>query len=250
MPWWREQPELEKHTADGDRGDVQHRASSSRSARRIRGTLRRCCDARLPALVVCPDDQSTHAARFGPSDGDGFGLELSAPHPVVPGRQTVCLISFRLDNRTGVFICPVRDHDVDEAVLWFHPPLMLSAVETRGVFRVPLEPPLEILAGSPSSHSRRPALCRDISLAGALIEFTDPADGANVDVGDVIDLRIGFEGEAVRLRAEVRHLRGRQLGTFFPGSYVDGMLRPPEPIRQLVNRLERRWLKCNRMVKK
>jgi len=82
----------------------------------------------------------------------------------------------------------------------------------------------------------------DLSIVGILVEF--PADkDPGLSIRDEFELELRLGAGAVRLKAEVRRRDGHRYGFMFPESITRQGLRPPPPLKEIVEILERTWLK-------
>jgi hypothetical protein len=81
---------------------------------------------------------------------------------------------------------------------------------------------------------------KDISLTGIMIEF-DPPDDPDLTPEMEVWLNLSLDGYSVRLRAVVRHREDNRYFLFFPEVVTKHGINAPQPLRNIIETLERAW---------
>lgn len=215
----------------------------------IVGTLGECCGRRAVALVLAHDVQAVCEARFVELTRDTVQLELCTTQSLPTFRPTsLCTISFHHERRMRLFVARVRDYEPSTrggppARLVMGLPRQLVAQDARLTSRIPVREGagLEVTLRAPG---RRPATATpvNISAAGVLLELEDDADPPETDADVQLDLRLGRM--ATRVDGVVRRQHGESgLAVLFTGNMRDGVVRPPATLRDIIDHLERAWMK-------
>jgi hypothetical protein len=210
----------------------------------IVATLRRCCAHRTPAIVSSVETPAAFPGYFTRLAGERLVVTVTLPGFEVFFQPAArCLVTFLARSRSYVFVSSVRspsddDHRGDLAV---DRPTMLSKVEMRRFFRVPVSRSSDLtLTMRTDDGATWEVRCVDMSMAGMLVEFRQEHFPTLI-VGDPLQIEVVYRGQPTTIHAEVRRRHGRRVGVFFPGTYEDGRLDPPDEIATMVRFLEREW---------
>ncbi len=210
----------------------------------LRMTLRRCCSYRRPAIISSVETPAAFPAFFSSLDGQRLTLTIALPgYEAFFKPASKCLVTFLHRSRSCVFVSSVRGPGPENQSgdLVVDRPVMISRVEMRRFFRVPVSKrshtSLRVITADEGSYGAR---CVDISLAGMLVELPDHVY-PSFNVGETVQIEVIFHGQPTIVEAEVRRQHGRRVGVFFPETYRDGKLEPNEDVYTVVKFLEREW---------
>ena len=110
----------------------------------------------------------------------------------------------------------------------------------RREFRVPLEN-LGVSATVTVNGATYPATARDVSLSG--FGFVRHKTMPDVARETEVTIQLKYAAFDLKLDGRVVFLKEDLVGVWFPGSFVDGELSPPEPLRQLVSQAQREFVR-------
>ena len=215
-------------------------------AQQVVSELRQCCETTAPASISLPDSGVICHGRFVSLQKETLLFDLLDEPKVEVKPFSTCSVSYCLASRGFVFLSVVyelRPSDPTRlAQIVLKVPSQIARTESRKSIRVPVvDDNLQVQVASASeAWTARPV---DISLGGMLVEFPSGARPSQ-DIGQRLRVDLQLGANAVTFEAEIRHFQGRQYGLSFSETMVDGEVNPPEPYRNIVGELERKWLQA------
>ena len=212
--------------------------------------LEECCANRLPVTVLEP--HGLHRGRFAALNRDvtidlsslRWKVGLSTAVQPWPGfiPSSVCTAFFGHQTGSAAFLGSVKSYDHSRRRLVLEPLTTLVKVEARRAWRIPLHKGAGLLVHLSREGKGYSPRAVNISLTGILVEF--PRDEVpDLDVGTLLDLELRLQDRSVELRTEVRRRDKDCYGLFFTDSVGEGRVTVPEPLNQIVNSLEKDWLR-------
>jgi hypothetical protein len=209
--------------------------------------LQECCSDRVPAIILNVESATVYYhARMSFLTTRSVKLDLLEPVQEIHIGSHCCIsFSFRGDSRA--FVSKVLEYrpasQSGPAELIVIIPSQLLGREARAAYRVPvaMNSGLSVRAFSPGDPRVSHPIAIDISIAGILIEFLPEAE-PHLPIGATIEMELRLGAEGAQLLAEVRRRDGHRYGLSFPGILTPQGPRPPEPLRRIVQTLERQWL--------
>jgi hypothetical protein len=214
--------------------------------------LQQCCDEGTPAVILSLTRSTVSKARFSSLTGMGESLlfELAEGSQADFEPLSLCCVSYVQGGRGWLFVASVREFwhgDTDDEVrLVVRTPECVTATEARQSLRVPVEPGsglgVEIHDAEGQPIAARPV---DISLGGMLIMFPQNAL-PDLPVGKALTVALRLGGDAVTIDAVVQRRDGASYGLRFPSFFPHDSSHLPEPYRNIVRALEKRWLRSRR----
>ncbi len=212
--------------------------------REIAAVLRRCCAHRTPAIIASVETPAAFPGFFTELNGGRLVMTVTLPgYEVFFQPASKCLVTFLATSRSFVFVTSVRTPAVDaqRGDLTMDRPAVLSKVEMRRFFRVPVSRETSLaLKVFTDDGGVWDARCVDVSMAGMLMAFPDDPS-PELMVGDPLRIEVIYQGHPTPIRAEVRRRHGRRVGVYFPDTYREGHLDPPDDVATMVKFLEREW---------
>jgi len=213
----------------------------------IRRLLEACAGARAPALLLSFEDASVSRTRFVSVGEEDFRLEVEGEPPAMLRPPAQASIACQWGQRNRVFIATLlairRGNDPGQKVeLVLRIPGEVAAGDARMAFRVPIFPQANLEVELRMDDALvEGARAVNLSLIGTLIETPD--HDLDLPAGTNLQVVVRFEGREVALRAEVRRCYEKRIALFFPDVLKDGMLAPPDVLKEIVRDLELLWLR-------
>jgi len=114
--------------------------------------------------------------------------------------------------------------------------------ELRMGFRIPLS----ISSGLSASITFGDKTCSvrplNFSLSGILVEFSE-GEVYEMPIDTQIKISLQLQDTTAVLNGVVRRCSGNQYGIFFPDSFLDNELHPPDSLQGIYTKLEKQWLR-------
>lgn len=218
--------------------------------------LRQCCRHAAPAIVISDGAGVIHEARFSEVQQDTVSINLFvdavAARSLAFAPGSFCHVCFT-GGRAHSFLAPIRSFrrsapPLNVPRLTLTVPLEILGAETRTTFRIPLLDNSGLtVKGAIDAQTRMPRPL-DISLGGMLLEFDDVED-PELPVDSSFGVELALEDLATKLTGVVRRRRDQRYGLLFREVLRCGDVRPPESLREIVKRLERRWMRDRQRVR-
>lgn len=209
----------------------------------------RCVEQRRGAVITVASAAAVFEGEFCAADGTSVTLDVARPRlGAVFRARTLCMVSFGEGTRSHGFLSNVRE--VGEADghsrVALDRPSRVMALDCRMTYRVPVVPKSGLKVNLVTRGHRWSAEAVDVSVLGIQVRLPR-AQAPRLDAGEAVDVELDLAGEAsVSVGAELRRSEmGRsevRFGLLYPSALQRGELNPPVALRQLVARLERRWI--------
>ena len=213
----------------------------------VADVLQECCSDQAPAIILNVESATVYYhARMSFLMTRSVKLDLLEPvQEIRIGSH--CCISFSCRGDSRAFVSTVLEYrpasESGPAELILEIPALLLGKEARAAYRVPvaMNSGLSVQAFSPGDRPVSRPTAIDLSIAGILIEFLPDVE-PHLPIGAKIDLELRLGADVAQLSAEVRRRDGHRYGLSFPGVLTPRGPHPPEPLRRIVQALERQWL--------
>jgi PilZ domain len=203
---------------------------------------------RAPAVVVTPGEGS-YQARFTNAGRESVSLELiTAPARGALRPATVVSVSFRIDDRSGLFLTTVQRLDLSRPspqppLLVLAPPPQVSRGESRRSYRYPVFGDTNVRAKLMADNQTWVPKVLDLSLRGARVEFPLGRD-PELEIGSAVTVELWLKNYAVRLAADVRRCDSRIYGLRFTEDLKEGALEDSTMLQTILRAVENRWLEA------
>lgn len=214
----------------------------------IAAVLECACKDETPAVVLLRETGGVLRGRFAGAGGSRVRLRLDPdPRASLPRPLSVCGVTFAHDERAFVFLAPVWGvvrgaHDGEANVLVLGAPGQIATLDVGAARRIPIGMgvTLSIEIGTYDRRSWTPEAV-DLSASGILLDFGSERP-PRLPVGALVELALELDGIRACVTAAVRRREGPRLGLSFVDVAPGAALTPPEPLREILARLEQRWL--------
>lgn len=253
VSWWRKTFGLEEE------GATPAHASFVTTVEDLRLLFERCAEQSTAGLLVLDEGEAVHQIRFAAVTEYGLMLDLpldidEAAWAAAQKALTPCSVVFFTGVHSRFFVSHVADTEsLKREGLQLIPPKLLlrfprfvAGTESRMSFRIPIvqDADLAVSLVCPDSESWA-AEPLDLSQTGALLQFSHNED-PGLSLGDEVKVRIQLGRHAAELHGVIRRAEKRQYGVHFPDTVRGTDLSTPEALQDILDDLERRWLKERR----
>ncbi len=200
------------------------------------------CENRKPATIIL--DKAHLSARFVGVTEDRVTLDLpNGGLQTFRPLSSAIVVCHQDDGRALMFLGLATDcHNGKEIPrVELTMPVDFIQTECRSTFRVPVCSTSRLQAQIGCNGDVRKARCINLSLTGCLLEVDSDGFLGESDEDFIVKLHIG--DERIELLSELRHIKDRRGGFFFPESMRGGEIAPPAALRRIVSLTEREWLR-------
>jgi hypothetical protein len=206
--------------------------------------LHECCTYRVPALILDPYSDSIWHARLETVSLETVTLGLfEETHNFLKSPRYY--ISFTHNGLCCAFSAKVLGYQSNTppsfSSLTLELPGKIIDMERRMSHRIPIgekrAPSVRLYTTENRSLRPKP---KDLSLTGMMIEF-DPADNPDLPPETEVGLELSFNNYAVRLQSVIKNRDGNDYFLFFTDVITEHGINAPEPLRNIVESLERAW---------
>ena len=216
----------------------------------IAGVLECACKDATPAVVLVRETGEVLRGRFEGIEPSRVRLGLDPTAGVrAPQPLSVCGVTFGHDDKAFVFLAPVWGLTEDprlpgRRVLSLGLPGQIATLDVGAARRIPIGMgvTLSIEVGTYDRRTWSPEAV-DLSASGILLEF-GPRRPPRLPVGALVEVALELDGVRAELMAAVRRREGSRLGLSFVDVAPGAALTPPEPLREILAKLEERWLEA------
>ncbi len=195
------------------------------------------CAAGTPAVVTLRERSGGVRGCFSAFRRGEIEIELADPAPELP-EGAACHVAFLRRGQAVFFEAPLLrlEENSGRSFLWLPLPECITEEFARGAFRVPADDEAADVTIVLDDGSPAAARLANLSLTGALVEFTEAMPALFPE--QVLELHLPIDGNPVRLAAVVRRLDATSAAFSFPDAVSDGL---ENPVRRAVAALERSW---------
>ncbi len=214
--------------------------------------LQQCCDDRAPAVIISLTNTVVCKGRFASITkmGDSIVFQFMETPPVEFEPLSICCVSYVQGGRGWLCVTSVREfwHADDESEhvrLAVRTPESLIATEARQSLRVPILPESGLGVQIHAEHGElRAPKAVNVSLGGMLVRVAPETPPLEIGARLTVDLWLGADELTVKAVVQRRDEGG--YGLRFPAFFPHDSAHLPEPFRNIVRALEKRWLRERR----
>ncbi len=246
MAFWKSGCETQEKPAkpSAERTEYHDEASDLVSA------LKECCSNQVGVGIIQTESDMICQGKFARVSESSVILETFAPEQIQFLPLSTCMVSYFREGKAHAFISLVREshpgQDKHSQRLFLRVPEQIAVTQVRWTFRVPTTGitgfDVRLHCSKGDVFTPKPL---DVSFGGMQVEFEKDGD-PDLCLGGKGQLSMSYEGNTVKLEAEVRRRDGHAYGLFFPGVFKNEEFSPPEAYRAIVTDLEKRWLQLRR----
>lgn len=206
--------------------------------------LHECCTYRVPALILDPRSDLIWHARLEAVSLESVTLGLfDETHNFLKSPRY--FISFTHNGICCAFSAKVLGYQSNRppsfSSLTLELPSKIIDMERRMSHRIPIAETMVPSVRLYTTENRRlRPKPKDLSLTGIMIEF-DPADNPDLPPETEVGLELRLDNDSVRLKSIIRHRDGNNYFLFFTDVITEYGINAPEPLRKIVESLERAW---------
>jgi hypothetical protein len=209
--------------------------------------LSESCTFRAAAVILDLGAPQRLSVRFASLRDREVVFDVdSAPESATLRPLAACCVAFSHRGRAMTFLSHVRRIETGAQLdrprqMTLRIPTQIASEDLRSAYRVNNTRASGLAVKLTTADERvwEPEVV-NLSMSGALIQFTD--DFPQLSVDTEVALVLSMEGREIELCGTLRRSEGPRWGLTFRESLRGGDIEPPERLAAIVRTLERRWM--------